>query len=93
MIVRDIMSPNAAYCSPETDIRTIAELMIDYDCGEIPVCDANGRPLGVVTDRDVVCRLVARGVNPIGAAASECMSQPAGSFDQRAELRAFARAN
>ena len=52
--------------------------MLDNDCGEIPVVDdkSSKRPIGVVTDRDIVCRLVARGINPSRSIASECMTKP-----------------
>jgi CBS domain-containing protein len=50
--------------------------MVSNDCGEIPVVE-NRRPIGVVTDRDIVCRTVANNVNPLGLTAADCMSTPA----------------
>jgi CBS domain-containing protein len=38
--------------------------MVTNDCGEIPVLDPAGHPIGVITDRDIVCRVVAEGRNP-----------------------------
>ena len=46
------------------------------DCGEIPVIDVNDQPIGVITDRDIVCRAVADGKNPMAHTADTCMSQP-----------------
>jgi CBS domain-containing protein len=40
------------------------------------VVDASDRPIGVITDRDIVCRAVAEGKNPMGHTAESCMSQP-----------------
>jgi CBS domain-containing protein len=53
-------------------------MMIDNDCGEIPVIDNNSSrvPVGVVTDRDIVCRTVANGLNPVELTAVDCMSKP-----------------
>lgn len=34
------------------------------------------QPIGVVTDRDIVCRVVAEGQNPMAHTAESCMSQP-----------------
>lgn len=50
--------------------------MVEADCGEIPVIDASNRLIGVITDRDIVCRVVAKGKNPSAVNASECMSEP-----------------
>ena len=49
--------------------------MVEADCGEIPVTDGS-RLIGVVTDRDIVCRVVAKGKNPTAVTAGECMSEP-----------------
>src|SRR5689334_8714773 len=76
MKVQEIMSPKPACCAANTPIRQVAEMMVSEDVGEIPVCDDQGKPVGVVTDRDVVCRLVAKGKNPLDARAEDCMSAP-----------------
>ncbi|HEY8518938.1 MAG TPA: CBS domain-containing protein [Gammaproteobacteria bacterium] len=76
MQVRDIMTENPACCSPETRLDEVARLMADNDCGEIPIVDEQGRPAGVVTDRDIACRAVARGLDPKRTTAREVMSDP-----------------
>jgi CBS domain-containing protein len=73
---RDFMTPDPACCTPETTLDQVARLMVQNDCGEIPVVDASDRPIGVITDRDIVCRAVAEGKNPMGHTAESCMSQP-----------------
>lgn len=50
--------------------------MAQNDCGEIPVLDGGQLPIGVITDRDIVCRVVAEGRNPAAHTAEEFMSQP-----------------
>jgi CBS domain-containing protein len=76
MRVMDIMSADPICCTPGTSLRDVAQKMVDYDCGEIPICDDAGKPVGVITDRDIVCRLVAKGYDPLEARARDCMSEP-----------------
>lgn len=60
-------------------LREVARMMVEHDCGEIPVCDSrqNGHVMGVITDRDICCRAVADGMDVNTAAVSTCMTSPA----------------
>ncbi len=60
MNIRDVMTPNPRTVSPEDSIQNAARIMRDEDTGAVPVVE-NGRPVGVVTDRDIVVRAVADG--------------------------------
>ena len=75
MKVKDVMTPDPTCCTPETPLIDVATLMVDNDCGEIPVVE-NRIPVGAVTDRDIVCRIVAKGLNPREKSAADCMSTP-----------------
>jgi CBS domain-containing protein len=79
MKVKEIMSREPACCTRETSLQDVAILMVEHDCGEIPVVDnlQSKRPVGVVTDRDITCRTVALGKNPLDLRARDCMSSPA----------------
>jgi CBS domain-containing protein len=79
MQVKDIMTPDPACCTPDTALQRVAEMMVENDCGEIPVVEnaTSMRPVGVVTDRDITCRTVAKGLNPLTLTASDCMTTPA----------------
>jgi CBS domain-containing protein len=70
------MTPNPACCGPNATLDEVAKLMVANDCGEIPVVDTADQPIGVITDRDIVCRVVAEGKNPLGYTVETCMSQP-----------------
>ncbi|MGX2039973.1 CBS domain-containing protein [Methylocaldum sp. MU1018] len=78
MEVREIMTPNPVCCTPNTHLEAVARLMVRHDCGEIPVVDSEDsmRLVGVVTDRDIVCRTLAQGKNPLSMTAGDCMSAP-----------------
>jgi len=71
---RDVMTPEPACCSPTTTLDEAAKLMAHNDCGEIPVVGPSDQIVGVITDRDIVCRVVAEGKNPTAYTAESCMS-------------------
>lgn len=75
-LARNIMTPSPACCGPNATLDEIAKLMVQNDCGEIPIIDVNDCVVGVITDRDIVCRVVAEGMNPTGHTAASCMTQP-----------------
>jgi CBS domain-containing protein len=60
MNIRDVMTTNPRTVSPQDTIQSAARIMRDEDTGAVPVVD-NGRPVGIVTDRDIVVRAVADG--------------------------------
>jgi CBS domain-containing protein len=60
MNIRDVMTPNPQCVSSGDSIQSAARIMRDCDTGAVPVVD-NGRPVGMVTDRDIVIRAVADG--------------------------------
>ena len=78
MQVKDVMTADPACCISETTLQEVAKMMIEYDCGEIPVVESEETkvPIGVITDRDIVCRTVARGLNPLDLTVADCMSKP-----------------
>jgi len=78
MQVKEIMTPDPACCTAQDTLQKAAQLMVECDCGEIPVIDdtATKKIVGVITDRDITCRAVAKGMNPLEMKISEIMSTP-----------------
>jgi CBS domain-containing protein len=78
MQVKDIMTSDPACCTADSLLQRVAEMMVENDCGEIPVVDnmASMRPIGVITDRDITCRTVAKGLNPLAMTVGDCMTTP-----------------
>jgi len=73
--VSAVMTPNPAACRINTPVRDVARMMLDSDCGQIPVLDDQNRPIGVVTDRDIAIRMVANSDNGT-AIAGDVMTSP-----------------
>ena len=86
-LARDVMTPDPACCTVSMTLDQVAKLMVQNDCGEIPVIDAADQLVGVITDRDIVCRVVAEGKNPIGHVAENYMTQPVISVRTDAPLK------
>lgn len=88
MQVHDIMTRDPACCTPETSLRDVARTMVDEDCGALPVVEneQTRKPIGMVTDRDIVCRLVAEGRNPLESKARDAMTGEAVTVPQDASL-------
>ncbi|MCI3150735.1 CBS domain-containing protein [Streptomyces sp. GB4-14] len=61
--VRDIMTAAPVTVGPQTSVAQAARLMRDHDLGVVLVTD-DGRLRGLVTDRDLVVRSVAEGLDP-----------------------------
>lgn len=61
---REIMTPEAVYCPEDASAAEAARKMAEEGVGALPVCNAEGRLSGVVTDRDLAVRVVALGLNP-----------------------------
>ncbi len=57
----DVMTENVVYLTPTDTVRQAALEMKQLNVGVIPVCDQDRRLLGVITDRDIVTRVVAEG--------------------------------
>ena len=68
MKVKDLMSTSIISARPEMSITEVARRMRQADVGAIPVCDDKGRVLGIITDRDIVVRMVTGDENPKTAA-------------------------
>ncbi|MFD1215703.1 CBS domain-containing protein [Microbulbifer celer] len=73
MKVEQAMHRGVTWCPPETPLREVAEMLRDHDVGVIPVGE-NDKLIGMVTDRDIVCRGVAEGSDLSGLTARDVMS-------------------
>jgi CBS domain-containing protein len=88
MNLESLMTSNPACCTPDTRIEDVARLMVQHDCGEIPVVEPAraGALVGVITDRDIVVRLIAEGRDVRQSTVDGCMTQPAYSLRPDAQV-------
>lgn len=74
MKVHEVMSRDVETVRPSQSVKDIAQRMDRQGIGYFPVCD-KGRLMGIITDRDITCRLVADARNPAVTKARDIMSK------------------
>jgi CBS domain-containing protein len=70
---REVMTKDPASCSASETVTKVAGLMKQHDVGSVPVVESD-RLVGIVTDRDIVLKVVAGGRNPEQAAVTDVMT-------------------
>ena len=76
MKISEIMTRAPACAVPESPLEEIARLMVQKDCGAIPIVEdrESRRLVGVVTDRDITCRSLANSRDPMELTANDVMT-------------------
>ena len=68
---RDIMHVGVPCIGEQETLQHAAQQMRDLDVGSLPVCGDDDRLRGIITDRDIVTKCIARGVDPANVTAGE----------------------
>ena len=74
MKISNVMSRDVQLVDPDGTLREAALLMKKIDAGVLPVTE-NDKLVGMITDRDIVCRAVAQGLDPKTGTARDAMTQ------------------
>lgn len=74
--VIDMAVHQVAVISPDKSVRESAKQMRTEHVGSLVVVDADGKPIGMLTDRDITIEGVARGVDLDAAKVSDLMTSP-----------------
>jgi CBS domain-containing protein len=90
MQVKQAMHNGVRWVNPDTSVAELATLMRAHDIGAIPVGE-NDRLIGMVTDRDIVCRCIALGLDPRSSRARDVMTEGIFFCLERQELDQAAR--
>ena len=72
--VKEVMTTRPRAVTPQTPLSEVAQLMESDDVGAVPVVDGD-RLVGIVTDRDIVVRAIAKDKDPRGMPAAEVSSR------------------
>jgi len=91
MLVKDVMSSPVVTADENAPISEVARLMMKHNIGCVIVSDKNGRPIGIITERDIVERMVAKDVKPGEIKAKEIMSAPLVTIDSERTISDAAR--
>ncbi|KQT42422.1 MULTISPECIES: CBS domain-containing protein [unclassified Methylophilus] len=62
MLISQIMTPEVIVASPNDTLRSAARTMLEHDLGILPICE-NDELIGMLSDRDITIRAVARGLS------------------------------
>jgi CBS domain-containing protein len=73
-LIREVMTRDVEVIHPSDTVRAAAQKMRDLDVGPIPVCDGQ-RVQGMLTDRDIVVRAIAQGLDPAQTRVADIMSK------------------
>jgi CBS domain-containing protein len=71
--IKEVMTRDVRACEPNATVAEAAKVMAQEDVGPVPIVEG-GRLVGIVTDRDIVVRVVAEGRDPNATAVTEIAS-------------------
>jgi len=96
VLVRDVMSKDVKVVRPDSSVKEVVATMNKFDIGSIVVVQG-GRPVGIITERDILRRIVEPCLAPETLTARQVMSSPmltineTASIDEAAKLMAKKR--
>ena len=74
MTCNEVMTKDPKTCAPTDTVQRAAQLMKTEDVGPIPIVGDNGKLEGIITDRDIVLKVVAEGQDPKTTKLADVMS-------------------
>jgi CBS domain-containing protein len=89
--VKHVMSSPVVTVEEGSTVLKASKLMDRYDIGSLIVVDRNGNPVGIITDMDIIKRVIAKNLKPRRVKVEDVMSKPLITIDQDADLATAAR--
>ena len=90
MIVRDVMSRNVKTVRPDDTVHQAVQKMVKFDIGSVIVINS-GRPVGILTDTNILRRIVAPRLDPATVWVKDIMTSPLITVDENTPLEEAAR--
>ncbi|MEM3673247.1 MAG: CBS domain-containing protein [Candidatus Bathyarchaeia archaeon] len=91
MLVKDVMSSPVVTIEEDAPVNEVAELMDKQGLGCIIVTNKEGKPIGIITERDLVVRVLAKNAMPSSIKAGEVMTSPLITIEPDATIHEAAR--
>ena len=91
-MARDIMHVGVTCIGEDETLQDAAQQMRDLDVGSLPVCGDDDRLRGIITDRDIVTKCIARGVDPANVTAGELADGMPVTIESHADVTEVLRA-
>jgi CBS domain-containing protein len=91
MLVKDVMSSPAVTVQESVTANKIADLMSKHEYGCIIVASKDGKPIGIITERDLVVRVLAKNAKPDTVKAKDVMTAPLMTIEPDATISEAAR--
>ncbi|MEM2121836.1 MAG: CBS domain-containing protein [Candidatus Woesearchaeota archaeon] len=84
--VKEVMTKNVREVKKNVSIKKVAEIMDYYKIGSVVVMDKNN-PIGIITDTDIVRKVVAKGLNPEKTKVVDIMTKNVITIDPESSIR------
>ena len=91
LLVEDVMSSPVVTVREDDTVEKVAKLMDEYSIGSVVVVRDKDEPVGVITERDIVRKVVARDRRPSEVRAAEIMSTPLFTIEPDKDVKEAAR--
>jgi CBS domain-containing protein len=90
VLVRDVMSKNVRVVRPDSSAREVVAIMNKFDIGSVVVVQGE-RPVGIITERDILRRIVEPCLAPETLTARQIMTGPVITIDENASINEAAK--
>jgi CBS domain-containing protein len=91
MLVKDVMTNPVVTTEEDASANKVAKLMLDNKVGCVVVTNKTGKPLGIITERDLVIRVLATKTNPNTCKATDFMTSPLVTVDPETTINDAAK--